>query len=160
MVEQIGAASTMQANTLQSVKSAEAAKTREVSEKEPDAVQADESRKYDRFEYSSEVSYAAGSPDDPKAREAFDSKQSAAKADNSRSFDRVELSEKYLSDSSAKTVGSTEEISASQSVSNDSSESVDTDKLYQYTDTELKDFLIDGSITQSEYDAEIAKREG
>lgn len=63
--------------------------------------------------------------------------------------------------------GSNEEISSqkdnssSQSVSaDDSSESFDTNKLYQYTDTELKDFLLDGSITQSEYDAEIAKREG
>ncbi|MDE7361277.1 MAG: hypothetical protein K2N38_05030 [Oscillospiraceae bacterium] len=160
MIEHIGTASTMQAKTIQSVKSSEGAKTREVMEKEPAVVQADESRKYDRFEHSGEVSYVAGSPDDPKAREAFDEKRNAAQTNNSRNFDRVEFSETYLSeDVSANAVGSVEEISSSQSVSDDSSESVDTDKLYQYTDTELKDFLLDGSITQREYDAEIAKRE-
>lgn len=184
MIEHIGAASTMQAKTIQSVKSAEDAKTREVSGKEPTAVQANESRKRDRFEHSGEVSYAAGSPDDPKAREAFDAKRNAGQANNPRSYDRFELSENYLSDSSAKPAdsvnardmsevrsdeksGSNEEISSqkdnssSQSVSaDDSSESVDTNRLYQYTDTELKDFLLDGSITQSEYNAEVAKREG
>lgn len=170
MIEHIGTASTMHTATIQSVKSAEDAKTREVLEKEPTVASTDESRRHDRFERSSEVSYVAGSPDDPKAREAFDTKQNAAQTINPRSYDRVEFSGKYLSDSSevrsGVKSGSDEELSSqkdsssSESVSvDDSSESVDTNKLYQYTDTKLKDFLLDGSITQSEYDAEIAKRE-
>ena len=135
MIEHIGTTSTMQTGKLQSAKPVEAAKAQDVSEKEQAAVQT-EPRKRDRFERSGEVSYALRSPDDPKAREAFDAKQSAAKAENSLSFDRAEFSV------------------------SDETESVDTNKLYQYTDTELKDFLLDGSITQSEYDAEIAKRAG
>lgn len=171
MIEHIGTASTMQTATTQSVKSAEDAKAREILEKESIVVSADKSRKRDRFEYSGEVSYVAGSPEDPKAREAFDAERNAAQTNDPRSYDRVEFSGKYLSDSSevrsGVKSGSDEEISSqkdnssSESVSADgSSESVDTNKLYQYTDTELKDFLLDGSITQSEYDAEIAKREG
>lgn len=138
MIEHIGTTGAMQTGKLQSAQSAkpaEAAKAQDVSEKDQAAVQT-EPRKRDRFEYSTETSYPAGSPDDPKAREAFDAKQSAAKSDNSRSFDRVEFSV------------------------SEEAESVDTNKLYQYTDTELKDFLLDGSITQREYDAEVAKREG
>lgn len=77
MIEHIGMASTMQTKPIQSVKTAEDAKTREISEKEPTAVQADKSHGRDRFERSSEVSYA-GSPDDPKAREAFDARRNAA----------------------------------------------------------------------------------
>lgn len=148
MIEQVGTSSTMQIKAAASARSAETAKAQEVSEKEQTAVQT-EPRKRDRFERSSEVSYAVGSPDDPKAREAFDAKQSAAKADNSRNYDRAEFSSNYVSDTSD---------AQSNEVSSEESESVDTNKLHQYTDTELKDFLLDGSITQSEYDAEIAKR--
>lgn len=151
MIEHIGTTGAMQTGKLQSAQSAkpaEAAKAQDVSEKEQAAVQT-EPRKRDRFERSGEVSYAAGSPDDPKAREAFDAKQNAEKADNSRSFDRAEFSSKYVSDTSDAQL---------DEVSSEEAESVDTNKLYQYTDTELKDFLLDGSITQSEYDAEIAKR--
>lgn len=178
MVERIGMASTMQSETVcagQSVNSSENVKAREVTEKEPTAARTDESRKRDRFEYSGEAA-RAGSPDDPKAREAFDKVHNAAQANDSRSYDRLELSGEYP-DLSAKTADgvkagdsaaqdgsvkiSADEETSTQSVSyDDSSEDVDTNKLYQYTATELKDFLLDGSITQSEYDAEIAKREG
>lgn len=170
MIEQISTTSTMQANkTIQSVSdTAGNVKAKEVSEKEMTAVQADVSRKCDRFEYSSEASNAAGSANAPKAGEASDEKQSAAKAnDNPRSRDRVEFTyasaaseDVKASDVSAEKMSDSKDDSSSQSVSADnSSESVDTNKLYQYTATELKEFLIDGSITQSEYDAEIAKRE-
>lgn len=167
MNEQINTTSTIQANkAIQSV--LENAKTKEVSEKEMASVQADISHKRDRFEYSSEASSIAGSADAPKASEAPDAKQSAAKAhDDPRSRDRVEFTyaskasdDAKASEMSAKKTSDSKDNSSSQSVSaDDSSESVDTNKLYQYTDTELKEFLLDGSITQSEYDAELAKRE-
>ena len=166
-------AGTMQSGTVragQSVNPSENAKASEVSEKEPTAARTDESRKRDRFEYSGEVS-RADSPDDPKARAAFDKEHNAAQANDPRSYDRLELSGEYpdLSAKAADSVKgdfaeadgsvkmSADEETSTQSVSSDdSSEDVDTNKLYQYTATELKDFLLDGSITQSEYDAEIA----
>lgn len=44
----------------------------------------------------------------------------------------------------------------SESISQDS-EDVLASELYSYTETELKDLLLDGDITQSGYDTEIAK---
>lgn len=40
----------------------------------------------------------------------------------------------------------------------ESDSDVDTNKLYLYTDSELDDLLRDGSITQAQYDKEMAKR--
>ena len=135
MIERIGTAITAQTNTAQSVRATENSESQKATEQS--AVQTNDVRKYDRFVSSSEAS-RYGSPDDPAARKAFDAQHNAAQIDSSRSYDRLEISGKYISDSS--------------------SDDVDTTKLYQYTDTELKDFLIDGSITPSEYDAEISKR--
>lgn len=189
MVERIGTASTMQAKAVQSVKSAEDIKPRNVSEKGQPSIQTDESRKRDRFEYSGTV-LNSGSPDDLKADKSFDEKQNAAQSNKPRSFDRLEFSGEYLSGSFAKSEdgvktrdisetnlsaiqpekvqkNNSEEVASNDNNSSiqnylteSSSESVDTNRLYQYTDTELKDFLLDGSITQSEYNAELAKREG
>lgn len=187
MIEHIGSSGTMQSMAIRSAKVSEDAKAQDTSEKEQIVVKTDESRKRDRFERSSEVS-RNGSSDATKARAAIDKDDSAAQASNTRSYDRFELSDKAVSGSYAKpdsdvnvhdmsetdlsavdlsevrsndNLDSNEETaSSSQSaLSDDSAESVDTNRLYQYTDTELKDFLLDGSITQSEYDAEIAKRE-
>lgn len=182
MVERIGASGTMQSMAIRSAKPSEDAKAQDTSTKEETVVQTGGSRKRDRFERSSEIS-RNGSP-----REVSDKEHSAAPASDPRSYDRFELSDKALSGSYAdpdegvnvhdkseiglsavelnevhedeKSDSSEETTSSSLSaLADDSSESVDTNRLYQYTDTELKDFLIDGSITQSEYDAEIAKRE-
>ena len=85
--------------------------------------------------------------------EAPEKEQSEVKLDESRRWDRLELSNEYIS--------ARNENSQSQSESDEqTSDSVDTSKLYSYTVTELKEFLMDGSISQSEYNAEIAKREG
>lgn len=186
MVERIGSAATAQSMAIRSAKPSEDVKAQDMSVKEESVVQTGESRKRDRF-VSSEASLN-GSLDDPNARAASDKKHGAAQASDTRSYDRLELSDKALSGLYANTDNgvnvhdmsktdlsavesnevrsnespdsSEETASLSQSASaDDSSESVDTNKLYQYTDTELKDFLLDGSITQSEYDAEIAKRE-
>lgn len=151
MVENIGAASTIQPNTIrsdQSVKFSEDAETREAPEKDSAAMQTEESRKRDRYEYSDE--YLS----DLSAKPAYGVQvhdMPAVQTDESPN------DEKSLS-SGAETA-SQDKISSSENASDDdSSESVDTNKLYQYTETELKDFLRDGSITQREYDAEIAKR--
>ncbi len=169
MIERIGTAAAAQPKAVQSAKASEDAKSREISEKEQPEIQTNDVRKRDRFERSSEVSDAVST---------YSLQTRKASNQSPKSFDRLELSGGYLSETSEKTtdVVKTSDMSeagsivktddsggeeaASQSVSADSSsEEVDTNKLYQYTDTELKDFLIDGSITQSEYDAEIAKRE-
>ncbi len=177
MIERIGTAAAAQPKAVQSAKASEDAKSREISEKEQPEIQTNDVRKRDRFERSSEISDAL-STYSPQTRKTSDESPKAAQANSPKSFDRLELSGGYLSETSEKTADvvktsnmsearsivktddSGSEETASQSVSADSSsEEVDTNKLYQYTDTELKDFLIDGSITQSEYDAEIAKRE-
>lgn len=177
MIERIGTAAAAQPKVVQSAKASEDAKAREISEKEQPTVQTNNVRKRDRFERSSEVSDEVLTYS-PQTRKASDESLKAAQENSLKSFDRLELSGGYLSKASEKTADVVKasdmsetratvktddngsEETASQSVSADSSsEEVDTNKLYQYTDTELKDFLIDGSITQSEYDAEIAKRE-
>lgn len=152
MVEHIGAASAIQSGQL--VKSAEAAKTQEVSEKKTPVVQEDESRKYDRYEFSDEYLSAssAKSADGIKARNTSENEPSAAQSNE------LSNNEKLLK--SSEETASQKGNSSSQGVSeDDSEESVDTNQLYKYTDSELKDFLLDGSITQNEYNAEIAKRE-
>ncbi len=139
MVESIGSASTMQSAAVQSAKPTENAETQDVSAKNQPVEQTRELRKRDRFERSSEV-IRNGSPDSFKARAAYDKEHSTAR------YDRFEYGDNsYVnSDDGAK--------------AQDMSETVDTNRLYQYTDTELKDFLLDGSITQSEYNAEVSKR--
>lgn len=148
MVENIGAASTIQPNTIRSEQSVKFSEDTEKREVNSATAQTEESRKRDRYEYSDE--YLS----DSSAKPAYGVQVhdiSAAQTDESRN------DEKSLS--SVRETASQNEISSSQSVSDDdSSESVDTNKLYQYTETELKDFLREGSITQREYDAEIAKR--
>lgn len=184
MVERIAAESTMQSKTVISVKPAKDIKAREVSEKEQPAVQTDVSRKRDRFETSGAVTKTEAAKE-PKTSEAVSEKQTAAQTDKTRSFDRLELSDVYLSGLSEESTDSANALDASASLPDtvgqsngneaasnvdissdvndltyDSSEDVDTNKLYQYTDKELLDFLLDGSITQSEYNAEVEKREG
>lgn len=102
----------------------------------------------------------------------------AVQADNSRKFDRLELSDEYLSNMSEKSADSsksqkapekasademtadvTSGLSANDSSTDSSSEEVSSNELYKYTDSQLKDLLLDGSISQSEYNSEIAKRE-
>lgn len=165
MVESISAQSTTQPKTIISVKPANDIKARVVSETEQPAVQNDEPRKRDRFERSGAVTKTEAA-EVSKNSEAGSEKQIAEQTDKTRSFDRLELSDGYLSGKSAKSTDSANAIdmSAEDQSSNlndltyDSSE-VDTNKLYQYTDRELLDFLLDGSITQTEYNAEVAKRE-
>lgn len=167
MVESIAAQSTNRPKTIISIKPANDVKARAVSEKEQPAVQNDEPRKRDRFERSGAV-LKAEAAEVPKASEAVSESQSAAQTDKVRSFDRLELSDGYLSAKSANSTDSAnaldtsaEDYSSDVNVfTYDSSVEVDTNKLYQYTDKELLDFLLDGSITQSEYNAEVAKREG
>lgn len=167
MVERIAAESTMQSKTVISIKPAKDIKAREVSEKEPPAVQTDVSRKRDRFEPSGAVTKTEAA-EEPKTSEAVSEKQTAVQTDNTRSFDRLELSDGYLSGISEESTDSANAIDVStednssdvNDLTYDSSEDVDTNKLYQYTDKELLDFLLDGSITQSEYNAEVEKREG
>lgn len=167
MVESIAAQSTNRPKTIISIKPANDVKARAVSEMEQPAVQNDEPRKRDRFERSGAV-IKAEAAEVPKASEAVSESQSAAQTDKVRSFDRLELSDGYLSAKSANSTDSAnaldtsaEDYSSDVNVfTYDSSEEVDTNKLYQYTDKELLDFLLDGSITQSEYNAEVAKREG
>lgn len=166
MVESISAQSIAQPKTIISVKPVKDVKAREVSEKEQPAVQIDEPRKRDRFERSGAVTKAEAA-EVPKSSEAVSESQAAAQTDKTRSFDRLELSDGYLSGLSAESTDSANALDTSAEVQSsnvndltyDSSE-VDTNKLYQYTDKELLDFLLDGSITQSEYNAEVAKREG
>lgn len=167
MVESIAAQGTMQPKTIISVKPANDVKTREVSEKEQPAVQSDAPRKRDRFESSNAVTKAEAA-EVPKTSEAVSESQAAAQTDKARSFDRLELSDGYLSGLSEESTDSANAIDTSAEDNSsdvndliyDSSEDVDTNKLYQYTDKELLDFLLDGSITQSEYNAEVEKREG
>lgn len=180
MIERIGTAVTVQSETIKSVKASQSTMIEAAAEKEQIAAQTNDIRKRDRFERSSEV-LRTSSPDVPQTQKSYSEMQSAAQASNPRNYDRLELSGGYISEQSEKTdsglntgnisesnvsaanpydVSDTGEETSSQDVSYDSSsEDVDTNKLYQYTDTELKDFLIDGTITQSEYDREIAKRE-
>ncbi len=139
MEESIGSVSTMQSAAVRSEHLPETEKAQEESTKKQPVEQASERRRRDRFERSSEVS-RDGSPDDPKARVAFDKKHSAAR------YDRFESGDKSYAESD------------DGAIVQDTSEAVDTNRLYQYTDTELKEFLLDGSITQSEYNAETAKR--
>lgn len=85
--------------------------------------------------------------------EAPEKEQTDVQIDESRRWDRLELSNEYIS--------AKNDNSQSQSESDEqASDSFDSSKLHSYTVTELKEFLMDGSISQSEYDAEIAKREG
>lgn len=85
--------------------------------------------------------------------EAPEKEQSEVQLDESRRWDRLELSNEYIS--------AKNENSQSQSESDEqTSDSVDTNKLYSYTITELNEFLMNGSISQSEYNTEIARREG
>lgn len=180
MIERIGTAVTAQPETVKSVKASQNAKIEAAAEKEQTTAKTNDIRKRDRFERSSETS-RTGSPDVPQTQKSYGEIQNSAQASNPRNYDRLELSGGYISEQSEKAdsglntgnisesyvsaanpydVSDTGEETSSQDVSYDSSsEDVDTNKLYQYTDTELKDFLIDGSITQSEYDREIAKRE-
>lgn len=91
------------------------------------------------------------------------------RTENPRKQDRVELSSgarEYLS------AAATDETTASQSVSakttvDESSVSVDvstedenitSSELYSYTDKELLDLVLDGDISRSDYNAELAKR--
>lgn len=82
--------------------------------------------------------------------------------EQSRKYDTVELSaeaEQYLDSSAEDTTEETTDestIQLSDYSSDDSSEELD--ELYTYTVDELEDLLIDGAITQSEYNTEMAKR--
>ncbi len=67
--------------------------------------------------------------------------------------DTLELS------SSAQSYLSTEtETSTSALQTSSADEDEDTDELYTYTESELAELLANGDITQSEYDAELARR--
>lgn len=103
----------------------------------------------------------------------------AVQSDDSRKYDRPELSSEYLSGKAEKSPDSSKpqaapkkgmsamqpEKASAADVSEDglsadiSSEEVNSNELYKYTDSQLKDLLPDGSISQSEYNSEIAKRE-
>lgn len=91
---------------------------------------------------------------------------SAIKAPN---VDEVELSDKavrYLTEESSSETGSAD-ISKSESVSDsvsklvsDSGDTVLTSELYSYTETELQELMLNGTITRLEYEAELEKRSG
>lgn len=92
-----------------------------------------------------------------------------------RKNDRVELSEgarEYLNASKTQTASEKSEVvsknSADDSVVNfdttelsqaSDDEDISSSELYSYTDSELLDLVIDGSISRSDYNAELAKRE-
>lgn len=87
---------------------------------------------------------------------------------HTRSFDTVELSAEavhYLNTGDSETTSEVSqnadtEASDSASAVTSSSDSDDdsTDALYTYTDDELADLLRNGTITQAEYNNEMAKR--
>lgn len=79
--------------------------------------------------------------------------------------DRLELSNEYRSYAQENVQSQESDSSVNSNISavtdNESTEAekVNASELYSYTEYELRDLLFDGSITQSEYNAEIAKRE-
>lgn len=94
-----------------------------------------------------------------KTQTASESEQSASSQKiQTRKYDTFEPSENYIS-YAANSETDTESVSSTTLTTSDSEE-ISSSDLYSYTDSELKDLLIDGSITQSEYNTEIAKREG
>lgn len=65
--------------------------------------------------------------------------------ENSSETESVETSEEIVSDSTAETVS-------------ESDETVLASELYSYTETELRELLLNGTITRAEYEAELASR--
>lgn len=51
------------------------------------------------------------------------------------------------------------DISEEDEATADTSDDVDTNKLYTYTDSELKDLMLNNKISRSEYNQEVGKRE-
>ncbi len=85
--------------------------------------------------------------------------------------DRVDLSEsaiQYLeeetaseTDSASSETETSEETSTTETLSQVSEdEDVLASELYSYTETELQELMLNGTITRSEYEAELAKRSG
>lgn len=87
----------------------------------------------------------------------------------SRKFDRVELtseardyltaekSDKTTANSKVMAKSSAGESTVELNVSAD--ENITSDELYSYTDSELLDLVLNGDISRSDYNAELAKRE-
>lgn len=82
-------------------------------------------------------------------------------------FDKVDLSEsamQYLEEEASDTASSETDTAAETSVSETVSQISDDDvlasELYSYTETELQELMLNGTITRSEYETELAKRSG
>lgn len=87
----------------------------------------------------------------------------------SRKYDRVELtneardyltaekSERTTANSEVTTKSSAGESSVNLNIS--TNEEISSDELYSYTDSELLDLVLNGDISRSDYNAELAKRE-
>ncbi|MDE7195005.1 MAG: hypothetical protein K2O14_13715 [Oscillospiraceae bacterium] len=73
-------------------------------------------------------------------------------------YDTVELSDEarnYLTEADNTETDISSEMNLAASTEDDEITSSD---LYSYTESELKNLLVNGDITRTEYDAEIAKR--
>ena len=128
--------------------------TQEEPEKERNAAQANKQRSFDRLEFSSEylAVSSAKSENGKKSPNLSGTDMYTVKSDKSSKGEKPV-------NSSQETAAQNENTSAQGISSDDSSESVSSNDLYKYTDSELKDLLLDGSITRNEYNREIAKRE-
>ena len=82
-------------------------------------------------------------------------------------FDRVDLSDtaiEYLKTDSesegAESASDTQTNISSNDLVSESDDTVLASELYSYTETELQELMLDGTITRAEYEAELAKRSG
>ncbi len=107
--------------------------------------------------------------DETKQSTGTNSDSAVIKAAN---FDKVDLSEsamQYLEEEAGSDSDNTDnysetdtaaETSVSETVSQISDDDVLASELYSYTETELQELMLNGTITRSEYETELAKRSG